>query len=78
MRWTGVSERTAKYWLSGEKGPSGENLVVLLGQSEEVLKSVLQLAGRDQLAATNQLIATREDLLNALNAVDVLIKGSAP
>ena len=23
MRWTGASERTAKYWLSGERGPSG-------------------------------------------------------
>jgi len=21
MRWTGASERTAKYWLSGERGP---------------------------------------------------------
>ena len=22
MRWTGASERTVKYWFSGERGPS--------------------------------------------------------
>ena len=27
MRWTGASERTVKYWLSGERGPSGEHLI---------------------------------------------------
>ena len=29
MRWTGASERTVKYWLSGERGPSGEHLILL-------------------------------------------------
>ena len=25
MRWTGASERTVKYWLAGERGPSGRS-----------------------------------------------------
>ena len=36
MRWTGASERTAKYWLSGERGPSGEHLILLAQHSDAV------------------------------------------
>ena len=27
MRWTGAGERTAKNWLAGARGPTGEHLV---------------------------------------------------
>ena len=41
MRWTGASERTAKYWLSGERGPSGEHLIRLAqGRVSEVVEIV--------------------------------------
>src|SRR4051794_1905189 len=33
-KWTGASERTAKNWLSGRRGPSGQHLIVLLGKSD--------------------------------------------
>ncbi len=46
MRWTGASERAVKYWLSGERGPSGEHLIALVGHSDAVLLAVLALAGR--------------------------------
>ena len=46
MRWTGASERTVKYWLSGERGPSGEHLIALARHSDTVLLVVLALAGR--------------------------------
>ena len=46
MRWTGASERTVKYWLSGERGPSGEHLIALAQHSDAVLLVVLTLAGR--------------------------------
>ena len=46
MRWTGASERTVKYWLAGERGPSGEHLIALAGHSDAVLLAVLALAGR--------------------------------
>lgn len=46
MRWTGASERTAKYWLSGERGPSGEHLIQLAQHSDAVLITILTMAGR--------------------------------
>lgn len=46
MRWTGSSERTAKYWLSGERGPSGEHLIRLAQHSDAVLITILIMAER--------------------------------
>ena len=46
MRWTGASERTAKYWLSGERGPSGEHLIRLAQHSDAVLITILTMAQR--------------------------------
>ena len=46
MRWTGASELTAKYWLSGERGPSGEHLIRLAQHSDAVLITTLTMAGR--------------------------------
>lgn len=46
MRWTGASERTAKYWLSGERGPSGEHLILLAQHSDAVLVTILTMAKR--------------------------------
>ena len=44
MRWTGASERTVKYWLSGERGPSGEHLILLAQHSDAVLLTILTIA----------------------------------
>jgi hypothetical protein len=46
MRWTGASERTVKYWLSGERGPSGEHLILLAQHSDAVLTTILTMAER--------------------------------
>lgn len=46
MRWTGASERTVKYWLSGERGPSGEHLILLAQHSDAVLLSILTMTDR--------------------------------
>jgi len=46
MRWTGASERTVKYWLSGERGPSGEHLILLAQHSDAVLVTILTMAKR--------------------------------
>lgn len=45
-RWTGASERTVKYWFSGERGPSGDHLIALMRHSDAVLYVVIALAGR--------------------------------
>ena len=46
MRWTGASERTVKYWIAGERGPSGEHLIALARHSDIVFHMVLLLADR--------------------------------
>lgn len=46
MRWTGASERAVKYWLSGERGPSGEHLIALAQHSDMVLVTILAMANR--------------------------------
>jgi len=46
MRWTGASERTVKYWLSAERGPSGEHLIMLAQHSDAVLVTILTMALR--------------------------------
>lgn len=46
MRWTGASERTVKYWIAGERGPSGAHLIALARHSDIVFHMVLILANR--------------------------------
>lgn len=46
MRWTGASERTVKYWFAGERGPSGEHLILLARHSDAIVLVLLALAER--------------------------------
>jgi len=55
MRWTGVSARTAKNWLSGSAGPSGAHLVDLMRSSDFVFEAMLQLARREVPAASSDV-----------------------
>lgn len=51
MQWTGASDRTAKHWLSGTNGPSGEHLMALAHYSDHVMQTILRLAGREAVPA---------------------------
>lgn len=73
MRWTGVSERTAKNWLAGSHGPAGEHLVELMRNSNEVLAAVLSLAGRGELRIGAGLHETRKTVLQLLEVLDGLL-----
>lgn len=46
MRWTGASESCVKLWLAGTHAPRGVHLVELMRRSDEVLRSILLAAGR--------------------------------
>ena len=46
LRWTGASERTVKHWFAGTHAPSGEHLEYLIANSDQVLKTLLERAGR--------------------------------
>jgi len=73
MKWTGVSESTAKNWMGGNHGPAGEHLIELIRRSEEVVSSVLYLSHRNELRTTVGLQETRERLLIVLHQIDGLL-----
>jgi hypothetical protein len=77
MRWTGASERTAKNWLSGHCGPSGDNLVQLARESDCVLATVLGLAHRGHHMVGADLVTIRASLHAAVQLVDDLLDPSA-
>ena len=74
MRWTGVSERTAKNWLAGSHGPAGEHLVQLMRHSDEVLVVVLGIAGRDSSKAAVMLSELRTALARMTSIADEALK----
>jgi hypothetical protein len=72
MRWTGVSERTARNWISGTHAPAGEHLVELMRNSDAVLSAVLALAGRREAHAFARLDLVRAELQAMLKAIDLI------
>jgi hypothetical protein len=71
-KWTGVNDRTAKNWILGYYGPSGEHLIELMRHSDTVLAVVLNLAGRDGALAEEQVKHLRHELRVVLNSLDAI------
>ena len=76
MRWTGASERTVKGWLSGLRGPNGEDLIALIGGSDILLRRVLHLAGRDPILDRNQLLELKAGMQQASEVIDKVLSSS--
>ena len=72
MRWTGVSERTARNWISGSHAPAGEHLIELIRNSDAVLSAVLALAGRREAYAFARLDLVRVELQAMLKAIELI------
>jgi hypothetical protein len=72
VRLTRANERAVKNWFTAKNGPSGENLMILLRHSDEVLESVLQMAGRQDLIVARKLTGAREKLREMLAMIDEL------
>lgn len=72
MRWAGVSERTARNWISGSHAPAGEHLIELMRNSDAVLSAVLALAGRREAHAFARLDLVRAELQAMLKAIDMI------
>ncbi|MGD9471728.1 MAG: hypothetical protein AB7G24_09340 [Novosphingobium sp.] len=70
MQWTGVSQRTAKNWLSGKNAPSGAHLIMLARESNAVLKAMMLMAERPAMSLGATLISLRRLLSEALAALD--------
>ena len=72
MHWTGASESAVKTWLAGSHGPSGEHLVALVRNSDEVLKIFLLLAGRSKHLLGIRLANLRSYLVETIECIDSL------
>lgn len=77
VRLTRTNPRAVRNWFAGNNGPNGENLVELVRHSEEVLETVLQLAGRQDLVTARKLAGAREKLKEMLEMIDDLQSGQA-
>jgi hypothetical protein len=75
VRLTRANPRAVRNWFAANNGPSGENLVVLLRHSEEVLETVLFLAGRHDLITARKLAGAREKLREMIEMIDDLQTG---
>jgi hypothetical protein len=73
MRWTGASERTAKNWLAGTRGPTGEHLLTLVRNSNAVFEAVLRLSGREASLTAIDLVEARTKLLDMIKDFDDLL-----
>jgi hypothetical protein len=73
MSWTGVSDRTAKNWLSGAYGPSGDHLIRLARESDAVLATLLSMAGRSRHMIASDLVAIQNALLAATSLINSLL-----
>jgi hypothetical protein len=65
--WTGANERTVKNWLSGQYGPCGAHLVVLIQHSDEVLNAVLSMAKRHDLVFAQKLNDLEQRMLQLIS-----------
>ena len=75
-RWTGSSERAAKYWLAGARCPNGRQLILLARHSDAVLETFLHLADRDLFAIAMELNTAKSALSRAVNLIDELAGGT--
>lgn len=71
-RLTRANERAVRNWFEAKNAPSGENLVILMRLSDEVLETVLRLADRQDLVAARKLSAARGKLEEMLAMIDDL------
>jgi len=70
VRLTRANERAVRNWFEAKNAPSGENLVILMRLSDEVLETVLRLADRQDLVAARKLSAARSKLEEMLAMID--------
>ena len=73
MRWTGAGERSAKNWLGGTRGPTGEHLLSLIRHSDAVLGAVLRFSGREALLPQLSLRDQRSGLVQIIENIDELL-----
>src|SRR5580658_8228957 len=62
----GANERAIRNWFEAKNGPSGEHLLRLISHSDEMLDSVLAMAGKTEFAAGLGVAKAKHALERAL------------
>src|SRR5580658_1383600 len=62
----GANERAVRNWFEAKNGPSGEHLLRLISHSDEMLDSVLAMAGKRQFTAALEVAKAKLALERAL------------
>ena len=67
---TNSNERAVRNWFDGKNSPSADNLVILMRHSDQILRTVLELADRRDLVLAVGLSGLRAQLVDVLSAID--------
>ena len=67
---TNSNERAVRNWFEGKNSPSADNLVILMRHSDQILRTVLELADRRDLMLAVGLSGLRAQLIDVLAAID--------
>lgn len=62
----GANERSVRNWFEAKNGPNGEHLLQLISHSDEMLDSVLAMAGKTEFAAGLGIAKAKRALERAL------------
>jgi hypothetical protein len=69
---TGANERAVKNWFDAKNGPSGESIIALCRHSDEVLETLLLMAGRTEHIKAKKIVDAAEKLREILAFIDAL------
>ncbi|MDC7812786.1 hypothetical protein [Sphingomonas koreensis] len=69
-RLTNSNERAVRNWFDGKNSPSADNLVILMRHSDQIVRTVLELADRRDLVLAVGLSGLRAQLVDVLAAID--------
>jgi hypothetical protein len=69
---TGANERAVRNWFDAKNGPNGEFLIALCRHSDQVLDTVLVLAGRTEHVRARNLVGLTDKLREMLRLLDEL------
>lgn len=78
MRWSNVSDRTARNWLGAEKAPGGHHLIMLARHSPLVWRSIQELSGHQYMALADDIHAAEVALSRALGIIERLKRVRSP
>jgi hypothetical protein len=69
---TQANERAVKNWFLAKNGPDGAHIVALMRHSNEVLETLLILAGRKDVLTAKTLLDARKTLEHMFRLLDEL------